>query len=109
MKIAYSSANTNRYGIIFLHGIFDNSSSFKEVANELSKQHSIYLVDIINHGKADKACKMTFNLLVQKLSEIINSIKDKETVLIGHPLGGRIIMHYHYCPVKDSIKLTEVL
>lgn len=76
--------------VIFIHGGFTNSESFKKQYDLLEDYHCIF-VDLPNYGKSicgDKY-QYTFEYAAQAVIEVIDSISPKEKiVLVSHSYGG---------------------
>ena len=65
--------------VIFIHGGFTNSESFKKQYGLLEDYHCIF-VDLPNYGKSicDDKYQYTFEYAAQAVIEVIDSISPKE-------------------------------
>lgn len=80
--------------VVLLHGWLTDLETMRPVANYLSKDFKVYLVDVVGFGKSDMIEKdfhsddygdFTKNLL--------DALDIKDPILIGHSNGGRCILN----------------
>jgi pimeloyl-ACP methyl ester carboxylesterase len=81
--------------IIFIHGNSLNSSTFSNQFKhpELNK-YQLIAIDFPGHGKSNKPSnpEKTYSVsgFINIIKEVINQLKLKEIILVGHSLGGHI-------------------
>ncbi|MFC1726053.1 alpha/beta fold hydrolase [candidate division KSB1 bacterium] len=93
IKVFYHYKNVTDKTILFLHGLGDNSDTFRYVLEKsLFKNYSILLVDLIGFGRSDKPDNFTYELNIQAemLQELIKRLNIDELILIGHSFGGTL-------------------
>ncbi|EAR83774.1 alpha/beta fold hydrolase (macronuclear) [Tetrahymena thermophila SB210] len=90
---ALESANT-KLNTLWLHGLFDNSKNFLNVAQkeQLRKTTNQTLLDARNHGLSQHLETITFEEMAYDLVEYIAKKDLKDLILLGHSMGGRTIM-----------------
>lgn len=101
MKIKGININYVEYGnesgdpIVFLHGWGQNINMMKPLANLLSKEYKIVIVDLPGHGQSDEP---PFAWTVFDYSDAIKKLLDelgiKKPNLVGHSFGGKISLAY---------------
>lgn len=80
---------------ILLHGIFCDSSSYKELINILSKYYTVYAIDLPMHGKSERPKKyLTLSDFSLMLKEFINKLNLRNHIICGHSAGCLIAMEY---------------
>ncbi len=80
--------------VILLHGWLANLETMKPLANNLSQNFKVYLVDIIGFGKSDlPETSLNTDDFGNFLKDFIDELKIKNPILIGHSNGGRMIIN----------------
>ncbi len=90
--------------VIILHGLFGSSDNWLSLAKLLSSDYKIYLVDQRNHGRSFHDDSFNYYVMAEDLRQFINSHCIKKPILIGHSMGGKVVMQfaeqYPDCPAK---------
>ncbi|MBR1747172.1 MAG: alpha/beta hydrolase [Clostridia bacterium] len=77
--------------IIFLHGWGGSTVSFLGVANQISDQYRVTLVDFYGFGKTPHPDYPLFvEDYAKSVVEIINKFKMSGVIIVGHSFGGRV-------------------
>ena len=80
--------------VVLLHGWLANLETMRPIANNLSQNFKVYLVDVIGFGKSDlPEHPLNTNNFGDFLKEFLNTLKIKNPILIGHSNGGRTILN----------------
>ena len=80
--------------VVLLHGWLANLETMRPIANNLSQNFKVYLVDVIGFGKSDlPEHPLNTNNFGDFLKEFLNTLKIKNPILIGHSNGGRTIIN----------------
>lgn len=80
--------------VILLHGWLANLETMKPLANNLSQNFKVYLVDIVGFGKSDLPEKpLNTNDFGDFLKQFVDELKIENPILIGHSNGGRMIIN----------------
>ncbi|MBN3036561.1 MAG: alpha/beta fold hydrolase [Bacteroidales bacterium] len=90
--------NYHRFGsgppLIILHGLFGISDNWVTLGRRLAEQFSVYIPDQRNHGRSPHSDTMNYFVLKEDLHEFITGHKLSNPVLIGHSMGGKVVMNY---------------
>ena len=90
IKIHYSSVGKGR-AVVLLHGFLENSNMWSEVKKELSKKNRIICIDLLGHGETDNLGYIhTMEEQAEMVKFVLNSLKIRKYILIGHSMGGYI-------------------
>ncbi len=93
-KIWYNYIKGRKTCIVFLHGLTGSSSAWNPFYPDLQKKgHSILLMDVRGHGLSEKPVekeKYTLEYVAKDLFYLLNKLKIKKIILIGHCYGGMI-------------------
>ncbi len=82
--------------LILVHGGLDHARNWDWVARSLSSDYHVYALDLRGHGNSGWAPGAMYSIAehVLDLSGLIDVIGDVPVSLIGHSLGGIIVLHY---------------
>lgn len=80
--------------VILLHGWLATLETMRPIANNLSRNFKVYLVDIVGFGKSDlPEHPLKTDDFGDFLSEFVKKLKIKNPILIGHSNGGKTIIN----------------
>ena len=82
--------------LILVHGGLDHARNWDWVAKALRDDYHVYALDLRGHGNSAWAPGATYSVAehVLDLSALLDIIDDFPTRLIGHSLGGGIVLAY---------------
>ncbi len=82
--------------LILVHGGLDHARNWDWVARSLREHFHVYALDLRGHGNSQQAPGALYTLAehVLDLSALVDVIGDFPVYLIGHSLGGNIVLHY---------------
>ncbi len=82
--------------LVLVHGGLDHARNWDWVARALREEYHVYALDLRGHGNSAWAQGAMYNIAehVLDLSALIDVIDDFPVRLIGHSLGGIIVLHY---------------
>jgi pimeloyl-ACP methyl ester carboxylesterase len=82
--------------LILVHGGLDHARNWDWVARVLCQNYHVYALDLRGHGNSAWAPGATYSVAehVLDLSALLDIIDDFPTRLIGHSLGGGIVLAY---------------
>ena len=80
--------------VILLHGWLTTLETMRPLANNLSQNFKVYLVDVVGFGKSTiPEHPLNSNDFGNFLEELVKNLKIENPILIGHSNGGRIIIN----------------
>ena len=81
--------------IVFLHGWGQNIQMMKMLADPFSKENNIVIVDLPGFGESTEP---TYDWMVddyvEAIKSLLESLKIKKPILVGHSFGGKISLLY---------------
>jgi pimeloyl-ACP methyl ester carboxylesterase len=82
--------------LVLLHGGLDHARSWDWVARSLREHYHVYALDLRGHGNSAWAPGAMYSVgeHVLDLAALLDIIDDFPVRLIGHSLGGIIVLHY---------------
>lgn len=80
--------------LLILHGLFGSSDNWYRIAKELAKTHTVYLLDMRNHGRSPHHKEMTYSAMVEDIYEFLTDFNLRKVTLIGHSMGGKTAMNF---------------
>ena len=78
--------------LLILHGLFGSGSNWRTVARALAQTHTVYLVDLRNHGASPWADTMSYAEMAGDVSTLIQTLELDAPVVLGHSMGGKVAM-----------------
>ncbi len=99
MKIKGIETNCIQYGkgpdIVLLHGWGQNIEMMDPIGKRLEDKFKITIIDFPGFGKTEEPnSPWTIDDYTEYLKELIDTMKIKKPILIGHSFGGRVAINY---------------
>ena len=95
--------NKSKINLVFLHGWGQNIEMMMSLANPFIKKYNVLIVDLPGFGKSEEP-KEVWSIYdyADVINEMLNSLKIKNPILVGHSFGGKISLCYaiKYTPSK---------
>ena len=107
MKLHYRELGTGQ-PIIILHGLFGSSDNWQTQAKRFAEYFRVILVDLRNHGHSDWNDDSSYISMANDVIELINDLGIEKTILLGHSMGGKVVMHVAQINAKLLSKLVVV-
>ena len=92
--------NFKKYGdsgepLIIIHGLLGMLDNWSSHARFFKDQgYRVYLVDARNHGRSPWSDEMNYEVMMEDLKEFLDSQSINEAHLLGHSMGGKIVMKF---------------
>jgi pimeloyl-ACP methyl ester carboxylesterase len=82
--------------LVLVHGGLDHARNWDWVARSLREHYHVYALDLRGHGNSTWAPGAMYNIAehVLDLSALLDIINEFPVRLVGHSLGGIIVLHY---------------
>lgn len=93
-NINYEVIGQGTTPVVLLHGWLATLETMRPIANGLSKNFKVYLVDVVGFGKSDLPDRpLNTDDFGQFLKDLLDALKIENPILLGHSNGGRIIIN----------------
>ncbi len=80
--------------LLILHGYFGMSDNWKSLGDQFAKNFEVHLIDQRNHGRSFHSDEFDYELLVEDLNQYIQQNNLKKVHLLGHSMGGKVVMQF---------------
>ena len=81
--------------IVLLHGFLENSKMWMDLVPEISKKNRVICIDLLGHGKTPCLGYVhTMELMAEAVESILNHLKIKDSIIIGHSMGGYVALAF---------------
>ena len=82
--------------LVLVHGGLDHARNWDRIARALREAYHVYALDLRGHGNSAWAPGATYSIAehVLDLSALVDIISDFPLRLMGHSLGGAIVLNY---------------
>ncbi len=94
MELFYRKYGNSPQNIIILHGFMGLSDHWIPIAKKLANDYTVYVPDQRNHGKSFWNDDFNYPALAQDLADFIKRHKIDNPTLIGHSMGGKVVMQF---------------
>jgi NTE family protein len=84
--------------IVLVHGLFDDSLTWRKVIPVLARSHTVIAPDLFGHGESDAPPHADYSLWghAGTLRDLLEVLGHHRVTIVGHSLGGGIAMSYAY-------------
>lgn len=93
MQLHYRSLGEGQ-PLIILHGIFGTSDNWQTFGKAVSSQYKVYLIDLRNHGNSPHSDIFDYPAMAADLDEFIQTHDLHKPILMGHSMGGKVVMAF---------------
>jgi len=94
MKLFYRALGESGTPVIVLHGIFGTSDNWLGFGKSIAGNHRVFLVDQRNHGQSPWGNEFNYEVMSDDLLEFIQEHQLENPILIGHSMGGKVVMQF---------------
>lgn len=103
ININYEDYGEGENTIVLLHGWGQNIGMMKPIGDRLKKDNRIVIIDLPGFGATEEPDDVwSIYDYADNVNKLLNSIKVKNPIMIGHSFGGKISLAYasKYCVQK---------
>ena len=94
--------------VLILHGLLGSSDNWTTVARELAEFHTVFSLDLRNHGRSFHSDHFDYPSMVEDVNRFIAQQGLKTVSLVGHSMGGKTAMQFAYHHPERLRKLVVV-
>ena len=107
-KILHSKILGEGKPLIILHGLFGMLDNWQALAKEFACFFETHIIDLRNHGRSFHANQHNYELMSEDLLSYLNAYNLDEVYLIGHSMGGKVVMTFA-CMYPQSVEKLVVV
>jgi pimeloyl-ACP methyl ester carboxylesterase len=107
LKIYYEEYGTG-IPLLMLHGGFSSISNFEKIIPEFAKRYRVIAIDLPGHGRTELPDSLSFQLLADYSSKIIDILKLDSVYVFGYSVGAVVALHLA-ADRSDKVKRTVAL
>ncbi len=109
MELFYRKIGRGR-PLIILHGLYGMSDNWLTVARMLSDTFTLWIPDLRNHGRSPKSEIHTYEAMAADVYEFINTQRIENPIIIGHSMGGKVVMKLvdQYSGIAEKICIVDI-
>ncbi|MHA8049563.1 alpha/beta fold hydrolase [Aquirufa sp. ROCK-SH2] len=110
MKLYFRKVGEHGPALVILHGIFGSSDNWLGIAKALSEKYQVYLVDQRNHGQSPWSDEFNYQVMAEDLLEFIQDHQLNKPIIIGHSMGGKVVMQFdlNYPEIAQKIIVVDI-
>lgn len=94
MKLFFRKTGESGSNIIILHGIFGSSDNWLTIGKVLGEHYTVYMLDQRNHGQSPRSDVFNYEVMAADLKEFIDENAIENPILVGHSMGGKVVMQF---------------
>ncbi|XWN35241.1 MAG: alpha/beta fold hydrolase [Roseivirga sp.] len=80
--------------VLILPGLLGSADNWRTIAQGLASRYTLYLIDHRNHGRSFHSDEMTYEAMAADLKHWMTQQGIAEPALIGHSMGGKVVMQF---------------
>lgn len=80
--------------LIVIHGLLGMLDNWSTHARRWGKKYRVITVDARNHGRSSHSEEMNYEAMVEDLNKLMDDLGINESHLLGHSMGGKIVMKF---------------
>ncbi|WP_269523990.1 alpha/beta fold hydrolase [Coraliomargarita parva] len=88
--------------LVILHGLLGASRNWTTIGRALKEGYDVHAVDLRNHGSSPQAESMRWSEMMDDLERYLDANDIESCVLMGHSLGGKVVMRFA-CEYPDRV------
>ncbi len=80
--------------VVIVHGLFGFSDNWQTVAKSLAETHTVFTVDLRNHGRSPRSDEHNYPAIAEDLRKFLEKNWLFKSAIIGHSMGGKAVMQF---------------
>jgi pimeloyl-ACP methyl ester carboxylesterase len=93
VRIRYSATGTGRPALVLVHCWTCDSGFWKDVVERFARERQVVALDLAGHGQSGRTRKSyTMQAFGQDVKAVADTLKLDRMVLVGHSMGGQVIL-----------------
>ena len=80
--------------LVILHGVFGSADNWLTLGKRFAEHYEVHLLDQRNHGDSPHSDEFTYPAMAADLKEYLANHGISSPILVGHSMGGKVVMEY---------------
>ena len=80
--------------LVILHGVFGSADNWLTLGKRFAEDFEVHLLDQRNHGDSAHSEEFTYPAMAADLAEYLESNNLENPILVGHSMGGKVVMEF---------------
>ncbi|WP_248724819.1 alpha/beta fold hydrolase [Seonamhaeicola sp. ML3] len=81
--------------VVLLHGFLENSTIWKSLAPQISKNNRVICIDLLGHGKTGCLGYIhSMELMAEVVEAVLKHLRIRKSILVGHSMGGYVALAF---------------
>lgn len=80
--------------LFIFHGLFGQSDNWNTLGKKFAEHFTTHLIDLRNHGRSPHNSDTSHNAMANDILEYMTELGIEKASLIGHSLGGKVVMKF---------------
>lgn len=110
MELAYREYGSGR-PLVILHGLFGQGDNWTSLAKQFAEAgFRVFTLDLRNHGLSPQSSEWDYPLMAADLKQFIEQHALQEPVLIGHSMGGKVLLFFEllYPGIAGKLVIADI-
>jgi esterase len=93
------------FPLVILHGLFGSLENWQMLSRQWAQNYQVLAVDLRNHGRSPHSDVFNYEVMVEDLRELLTAQRFDRVHLLGHSLGGKVVMNFALAHPQSVEKL----
>jgi esterase len=80
--------------LVIIHGLYGSSDNWLNIGKRLADKHTVFMLDLRNHGRSPFSSIHTFDAMKADLVEFFEKHHIEKATILGHSMGGKTAMWF---------------
>lgn len=96
--------------LIILHGLYGISDNWVSIGQILASHYQVFIPDLRNHGQSPHSNTHNYPAMADDLLEFIDDHSIHNPILLGHSMGGKVVMQYalDHGSIPEKIIIADI-
>jgi len=100
----------NAQSLLILHGFLGSADNWLTLGRQFAQKYAVFLIDQRNHGRSFGSPNFDYDYLADDLAEFIEKKQLQNPYLIGHSMGGKVLINFakKYPQIAQKLVIADM-